>query len=253
MNKIYWDGDMDVGLEDLSNLLVKISAEFRSNAIKCAKYSYDPKIQELITEESMNRFEAIVGCLSSDLKEIFYYTTDDIDSISVGESLGLKMKDWIMLGSAVEAILQIFLSVYLTDYQSSNWNQWISFNVDNAKKPIFEVIDKLVNDNVIESPQGKSLKEAIKKKIKEHTKLKSVDKVMLNDLILFFDNNNILDEDDVTCLRDIQNNRNCVHAYSNRNIGTWEDLKYCIRFFCYLMEVFIGQFPDLDHIDLSEW
>jgi len=252
MNKIYWDGDMDVGLEALSNLLVKISAEFRSDAIKCAKYSYDPKIQALITEESMNRFEAIVGCLSSDLKEIFYYTTDDIDSISVGESLGLKMKDWIMLGSAVEASLQIFLSVYLTDYESSNWNQWISFNVDNAKKPIFEVVDKLVNDNVIESPQGQSLKGAIKEKIKEHTKLTRVDKVMLNDLILFFDNKNILDEDDVACLRDIQNSRNCVHAYSDRNIGTWEDLKYCIRFFCSLMEVFISQFPDLDNIDLSE-
>lgn len=52
-------------------------------------------------------------------------------------------------------------------------------------------------------------------------KLHSVDKVMLDELILFYDKNDILDKDDIQILRNIKSNRNCIHAYMERNIGTW--------------------------------
>jgi nitrogen regulatory protein PII-like uncharacterized protein len=252
MDKIYWDGVMDVGLEDLRILLDKCSSEFSYNAKKCAEYSGNQKTQALITTKSMNRFESVIACLISDLNDIFYFEIDDIDGDSIGNSLSLKMKDWIMLGSAIEATLQIFLSIYITDYESTNWKQWINFNIDNAKKPIFNIIDDLISKNVLENSQGRSLKESIKEKIKEHTNQLPVDRVMLDDLIVFFDKNGIVDADDVCILRTIQSNRNCVHAYSDRFIGTFADLKYCIRFFCYLMECFTSRFPDTSYVDLYQ-
>lgn len=70
-----------------------------------------------------------------------------------------------------------------------------------------------------------------------------VEKVMLDEIILFYEKNEILDQDDIEALRSIQKNRNCIHAYMERNIGTWQDLQYSVRFFCALLETLTIRMP----------
>lgn len=247
MEKIYWDGKMDVGLEDLSAMLLQKSQDFLGEAIKCAEVSSNTEIKKLITESSVERIEAVIHIIASDLKDIFYYQSDDIEGSSKGEALSLKMKDWIMLGSAIESILQTFLSIYLHDYKKSNWKQWTDFEFEKVKDKIFIPINELINDGTIKREYGNSMKEAIKDKIKEHTTSIPVDKIMLDELILFYQKNDILDTDDIDQLRYIQSNRNCIHTFAERNIGNWSDLLYSIRFFCYLLDLLLDRLPDVDY------
>ena len=54
-----------------------------------------------------------------------------------------------------------------------------------------------------------------------------------------------LDEDDIAYLKRIQSNRNGIHSFQHRDIGTWNDLQYSVRFFCYLLEWVIFHLPDI--------
>ena len=69
-----------------------------------------------------------------------------------------------------EFALQIFLAFYMEDYKKTKWKQWENIVVDEVKIPIIDSINGLVQQGVLTSKQGKSLKEAIKDKIKEHIK-----------------------------------------------------------------------------------
>ncbi|NLB80345.1 MAG: hypothetical protein GX800_01700 [Clostridiaceae bacterium] len=75
---------------------------------------------------------------------------------------------------------------------------------------------------------------------------------MLDELLLFYDKNDIFDQDDIEMLRRVQFNRNCIHAYMDRNIGTWSDLQYTVRFFIYLLEKLMNSYPDLDDMRTAE-
>ena len=66
---------------------------------------------------------------------------------------------------------------------------------------------------------------------------------MLDEIILFYDKNEIINKDEIKNLRILQSNRNCIHAFMDRNIGTWFDLQYCIRFFCALLETLAFRMP----------
>jgi hypothetical protein len=246
VNTIIWDGEMDVGWEDLTNQISTIADRFTAEALRCAKYSNNGQIQKLITESSMSRFNAIIGAITSDLSEGFYYETEDLTGDTGGDSL--KMKSWIMLGSAIESSLQIFLSVYLSDYNKSHWQQWKDFAEAETKDAIAATIKSLVDANTIDAAQGRSIREAVKDEIRLHSKPHPIERVMLDELILFFEKNEIFDKDDIDELRNIQSNRNCIHAYMERIIGTWMDLQYATRFFGYLMENMLNRFPDIDNV-----
>ena len=237
---------MDMGWEDLATHISIITNKFTAEALQCAKYSCNDEIQKLITEGSMNRFNAVVGAITSDLSDSIYYEMEDLTGDG-GDSL--KMKCWIMLGSAVESSLQIFLSVYLYDYNKSHWQQWEDFAAAETKAAIAATIESLVDANTIEAAQGRSIREAVKAEIKLHSKPHLVERVMLDELIMFYEKNRIFDKDDIVELRYIQSNRNCIHAYIERTIGTWMDLQYAARFFCYLMEEMLFRFPNIDDVE----
>lgn len=245
MNKHFWDGEMDYEWEDLSDFLIKISKEFTETMLKTASYSGSSKIKELISEECMERFEKIAGILSETISDGIYYQTDDDNSIQSGQ----KLNCWILLGSLTETSLQLFISIYLDDYEKTKWQIWNDFDADIIKTSIIESIQELVDTGKLKPEYGKSLKEAIKSTIKEHTKEHKIQKVMLDELIQLYISLELLDEDEIFYLRTIQSNRNGIHSFESRRIGTWYDLQYCVRFFCYLLKWILYRLPDVPNED----
>lgn len=150
-----------------------------------------------------------------------------------------------MLGSLTESALQIFLAFYMDDYKNSKWKQWENIDVDKVKNPIIDSINGLVQQGVLTSKQGKSLKEVIKDKIKEHTNEHQVQRVMLDEIIQYYSFQKLMDNDEIFYLKLIQSNRNGIHSFEERTIGTWDDLQHCVRFWCYLLEWIMNRLPDV--------
>lgn len=241
MKDYIWDGEIDMGLEDMKSYLIEVSDKFIQKALSIANESNNIVIQNLINKASMQRFKAVIDVLSENMEDIFYYTYEDLDGNVVSS---LKMKSWIMLGAATEVALQVFLSIYIEDYQSANWQQWENFSEREVKNAIFDTLNKLIEEGKIKKEYVRSIKEAVRDEIKYHVKLHPVEKVMLDEIISFYEKNEILDQKDIEVLRSIQKNRNCIHAYMDRDIGLWSDFQYCIRFFCALLETLTFRMPE---------
>lgn len=141
--------------------------------------------------------------------------------------------------------MQMFLAFYIEDYKKTQWQQWVDFPAATVKERVNVTISQLVEDGVIESNQGKSLKEAIKDNIKRHCVEHPVQRVMLDEIIQFYIAQELLDEDEIQYLRIIQSNRNGIHSFESRTIGTWSDLQYATRFWCYLLEWILNRLPDI--------
>lgn len=240
MKDLIWDGEMDMGWEDLKSYLIKVTDKFVQQVFDSANQSNNTTVQALVNEKSMQRFEAVIDALSENMEDIFYYTYEDLEDNTVS---GIKMKSWILLGTATEVTLQVFLSIYIEDYQSSNWQQWEEFSESEVRNAIFDTINKLIEDGRMKREYARSIKEAVRDEIKYHIKMHPVERVMLDEIILFYEKNEILDQDDIEVLRSIQRNRNCIHAYMERDIGSWSDLQYSIRFFCTLLETLTIMMP----------
>ena len=242
MTKWIWDGEMDCGWEDLAQLLTKNCETFTKTMLETTKFSPIEESKTLITEECMQRFESIVNILAEDIKDGSCYHYEDLFEDSQN---AIKLNCWIVLGSLVEATLQIFLAFYLDDYKNTKWQQWENFRDEQVRKPIIERIQQLVDDGVLEASHARSLKDAVKDTIKWHTREHDVQKIMLDELIQLFTELQLFDEEEVSYLRQIQLNRNGVHTFQRRTIGTWTDLQYCVRFFCFLLEWVLFHLPDV--------
>ena len=241
MKDYIWDWKIDKGWEEMKSYIIEVSDKFVQKALILANQSNNMTVQKLVNEKSMQRFGAVIDALSENMEDIFYYTYEDFEGNTVS---GLKMKSWILLGSATEVILQVFLSIYIEDYQSSNWQQWEEFSESEVKSAIFDTLNKLTEEGKIRSEYVRSIKEAVRDEIRYHVKMHPVEKVMLDEIISFYEKNKILDQDDIEVLRSIQKNRNCIHAYMDRDIGLWSEMQYCIRFFCALLETLTFRLPE---------
>lgn len=241
MKDYIWDGKIDKGWEEMKSYLIEVSDKFVQKALILASQSNNMTVQKLVNEKSMQRFGAVIDALSENMEDIFYYTYEDLEGNTVS---GLKMKSWILLGSATEVILQVFLSIYIEDYQSSNWQQWEEFSESEVKSAIFDTLNKLTEEGKIRSEYVRSIKQAVRDEIRYHVKMHHVEKVMLDEIISFYEKSKILDQDDIEVLRSIQKNRNCIHAYMDRDIGLWSEMQYCIRFFCALLETLTFRLPE---------
>jgi len=242
LNEFIWDGEMDFGWEDLAELLKNTCHKFIDIMLKTTEISPNTESKELIHDECMERFESIIGILADIIKDGLYYECEDLENKVQN---ALKLNGWILLGSLTETTLQMFLAFYIDDYKNTKWQQWEEFKTEQVQEPIFECIQKLVAENNIEAYQAKSLKKAIKETIKEHTKEHQVQKVMLDELIQLYQKLELMGEDEIFYLKEIQSNRNGIHSFQHREIGTWNDLQYSVRFFCYLLEWVIYHLPDI--------
>lgn len=242
MIKWLWDVEMDCGWEDLSQLLVKTSNSFTNTMLETTSFSPNSESKSLISQECMDRFKSISSVLADLIKDGEVYQYEDLSNVSQNAT---KLNSWILLGSLAEATLQMFLAFYIDDYRNAKWQQWEDFKAEQVQKPIIDFIQKLVNDGNLETAYARSLKEAIKDTIKEHTREHHVQKIMLDELIQLYTALDLLKEDELACLKEIQSNRNGIHSFQSRTIGTWADLQYCVRFFCYLMDWVLNHLPDI--------
>lgn len=138
----------------------------------------------------------------------------------------------------------MFLAFYLNDYRNTKWQMWENFNAEQAK-PIIDCIQKQVGEGIINVDQARSFKDAIKDTVKRHTREHAVQKVMLDELIQLHTELELFAEDELEYLKAIQSNRNGIHSFQSRTMGTWFDLQYNTRFFCYLLEWVLSHLPDI--------
>ena len=242
MNECIWDGKMDCGWEELSRLLVKTCNKFTKVMLETTEFSPIEESKTLITSECMERFKSITGILANQIKEGAYYQYEDLTK---EPQSAIKLNSWILLGSLTETTLQMFLAFYLDDYKNSKWQQWEDFKAKQVQEPIVECIQKLVEDGMLEAAHGRSLKNAIKDTIKEHTHEHKVQKIMFDELVQLFTELELFKEDELEYLKQIKSNRNGIHSFQSRYIGTWFDLRYSVRFFCYLLEWVMFHLPDI--------
>ena len=241
MNEWIWDGEMDYDWEDLSQLLLTTCSKFRETMLETTKLSPIVESRDLITEECMQRFESIVELLASNIKEGEYFQHEDLTNDSPN---ALKLNSWILLGSLTETTLQMFLAFYLDDYRNTRWQLWEDFKTEQAQ-PIIQCIQKLVSDGIIDTNMSRSFKEAIKDVIRRHTREHEVQKIMLDELIQLYTELDLFKEDELEYLKEIQSNRNGIHSFQSRTMGTWFDLQYSVRFLCYLLEWVLFHLPDI--------
>lgn len=242
MTEYLWDGEMDCGWEDLEEKVNDIASRFRTEMLEIVQYSPYSKTRELINRETMERFVFLARVMSEDLGMGYFYEAEDLNNKN---NNGYRLTAWILLGSLTECALQMFLAFYIDDYERSKWQQWEEIKEDEIKKPIMDAINNLVSEDSISSAQGRSLKDAIKSKIKEHTVEHPVQKIMLDEIIKYYTAMKLMDEDEIGYLQTIQSNRNGIHSFENRTIGTWDDLQYCVRFWCYLLEWILNRLPEV--------
>lgn len=242
MKELFWDGEMDCGWEDLSQLIVSTCNRFTDIMLKTTEINPNIESTKMISTRCMSRFGNIVTILADIVKQGIYYSYEDIIEDSQN---ALKLNGWILLGTLTETILQMFLAFYIDDYESVNWQQWQNFEVLKVQKPIMEYINGMVAEKLLSVEQADSLKKAIKKKIREHTEEHPVQTIMFDELIQLYRYLKLFDEDEIFYLETIKSNRNGIHSFKERSIGNWNDFQYSFRFFCYLMEWVMNRLPDL--------
>lgn len=237
-----WDGEMDCGWEDLSEKIKKECNVFADKMIEIVSFSPTQESKNLISTDSMERLCLLAEQFATEIKNGYYYQCEDIVENIQNAS---KMICWIILGSLTETVLQVFIAFYIDDYKRSQWQQWNAFPKEIVKKEIFDIINKLVNENTIDKEQGKSLKEAIKDNIKKHCEEHPVQRIMLDEIIQFYSFQKLFDDDEIFYIKMIQSNRNGIHSFENRSIDDWNNLQYASRFWCYLLEWILSRMPDI--------
>ena len=231
---------------ELLSLIEEICSEYVNEAQKCAYVSAETEIQNMLSDKSLNQFLAVCKAIAITLKgmdieyiEIFG-TEDKIDELS------RRMQCWIILGSATETALQIFLAIYLADYNNSSWKQWQNFNYEEVKSSFFNILDEAVVNGHIEQQNAKSLKNGIKKQLQSKINMPTIYKLTLKELVNFYNRQVGWDKEMIDNLDFIRKNRNCVHSFQEREIGTWEELFSSIKFFCALVSELVAMTPDVD-------
>ena len=246
LEKLLYSQTLQIEWQELDKNLELTVNEFIKQSLLCAELSSNGNVQKLINKKSMEKFKSLIHLLQKDLSDIGLYEIGIYDD-SI-EELGKRINLWIVLGSLVEMTMQIFLSVYLYDYQRSNWLQWEEFEIGKTDKILTGLIDELLDKGIINNDVSKALKNSLKKTIKKHTQVKEIDKIMLDELIQFFNKMEIIGSEEKEQLQIIQRNRNCIHAYSEREINSWQYLKESVYFFLYLLKKITARFPDTSYI-----
>lgn len=247
MNLGNWDGEMDYGWDGLSDCIKQTIDKFVDIVLQYPQCAPSDKVGELITEKSMARFSEIAKLFAEGIKDGFYYQYQDLfEDVQNG---GL-INSWILLGSLTEVSLQVFLTIYIFDYENMEWQQWKDFNQEAVKDSLFVALNDMVQQKNLSSKQSKSIKKAIERKILEHTVEHPVEKVMLDELIQICEQEKLFDDEVNGYLRSIQKSRNAIHAYMDRTIGNWDDLQYASRFFVAFLEEIMRRLPELPDEEL---
>lgn len=235
----------EADLEEVLEILCKESENFANDAEKCAYASCNEEIQAMLSEDNLNRFRAITKAICFPLKDFDYEISRLLGSDDPKEELGRLMQSWITLGSSVEAALQIFLAIHLSNYKDSAWGKWDRFSYETVKSQMFEALN-----SVPEIDLNKKNRDSLKKILKDFLKSKQdtthLEQMNLQSLISFFKIHVWWKDDYSEELEVIREFRNCVHAFKSRDIGEWERLLDSLKFYCVLLLDLRSMTPDVD-------
>jgi len=225
----------EANIEELLEIIKKESDGLIQCAIKCVYIDTDNEIHRLLNEETLKRYEAVNKALKLPLKDFDYDFHQVLGAIDEIEEMGRLIQCWITLGSAVETSLQIFLSIYLNDYQKSNWGKWEDFNYEEVKTSLYEVINSLESDGHIIKEKAKALKKNLKNHLKGKMEVTSLEDMNLQSLVRFFQSEISWDDEYIDALNTIRENRNAIHSFKNRTVSGWDDLVFSLKFYCILL------------------
>lgn len=234
----------DAKLEHILGIMNVEVDRYKEEAIICAHCSFDSEVQTLLDETNLDRFVAVSRAIQLSLKGIdfdvamLFGLEDKIDEV------GRLIQAWITLGSVIETSLQIFLAVYLYDYERSGWHKWIAFDEETVKEKLVKQVDELEVQGQLDKKQAGTLKDLFKKELKARRNIPKVEKIMLTDLIAFYKKQEILDGDFIKQLEFIRDKRNCIHSFQKRSIGYWHELLESLKFYCYLLITLRSMMPD---------
>lgn len=232
--------------KEIMELIEEVCQSYVNEARKCAYVSADNEIQKMLTDKSFDQFLAVSYAITNPIKEIDDEFLDIFGLNTPIDELSRLMQYWITLGSACESALQIFLAIYISDFKNSGWRQWKNFNYEEVKNSFFKILDSAVTDGHIEKINAKALKEGIKKQLKTKQNLPSLYELTLNELISFFAKEVGWESGKIDKLHFIRKNRNCVHSFKERDLGTWGELFDCLKFFCSMILDLTAMTPDVD-------
>lgn len=241
MENYIWDKINGYKADALAEIVRKESKNFSNMMLQTVSYSLDKEAIELISNDSMKRFCILSEKMASELDSII----DEYDPLENNYQNTSLLTSWIILGSLTETVLQIFLAFYISDYKDSQWKQWTNFKKEEVNNKIYSSIKELIDKKIIDNEQGKSLKNAIKSTIKKHCTEHPVQRIMLDELIQFYKEQELLDNDEIKLLRKIQSNRNGIHSFENRTLDGFEEIILAVKFWCYLLEWILLRLPDI--------
>jgi len=237
----------EADMKEILEIINEIAKEYTTDASKCAYCSHDSEIQELLSEDSLERFRAITKAIGYPLKDFDYEFHQLFDAGDGNEELSILMQTWITLGSSLENALQIFLAIYLSDYKNSGWGKWEEFNYETVKSEIYKALDSVSSSDLADDKR-RSLKKLIKEYLKTRKETTQLEKLNLQNLISFYIRYVWSEESCFEELDIIRQYRNCIHSFKKREIGEWDRLLQSLKFYCALLIDLRSRIPDVDDI-----
>ena len=222
----YFDWDKhEPTYENLINHFEPEAKELLKKFENC--YNFNKSLLEpLVSKEGIDRYKGMLELFINDFHKLADRLETNKDSY--------VMMQWIHLGSLLEATLQLFLIIYIEDYKKTYWQVWTKPTIDgdveilqfddNVKKEIFNFLNELECKSKLTKQQKNCFKNLINDKIKFHTRIKDVDKIMLDNLIQLCNKENIFKDEYIKVFKQIQKNRNGIHLISEREMDGYDEL-----------------------------
>lgn len=215
-------------VHDFYKEIIKNSKELIDMAIKIIPFG-TLTATDMINEDTIDRYMAINRLILSTLQ------LKKLDELKINEigivypDTDILMISWISLGSALEATMQIFLTVFKSNYDDNPAQKWDEFELEKLNEELSIFILSLKEKNILSSKSVKSFKEEIKKIAKIRKSGLSISRITLSDLMQYFRKNVWNECQYFEVLEQIRDSRNIIHSFSDRRIGSWSDFEQALR------------------------
>lgn len=234
-------------LQETLNILVEAASEFKRTAAICAYCSGLPSIEALLTTDRLNQFYAMTRSITFPLKDFDYDVAVLCGLEDAIEEQARLMQCWITLGAIVESAMKIWLAIYYDDFSRSDWRKW-TINESNVISGISDTIDTLVVEGELEKSQGQSLKATVQSALEKRRDVPDLDMFDFKEMLRFYRKKIKWETDTLEYINRIRTYRNCIHAFSPKQIGNWTELMDALHFTCALLFELTSCTPDCTDI-----
>jgi len=217
-------------IKEFNDEIIKHSQELIDMAQKIIPFG-DISARDMIDENTASRYISVnKSILMTTIAK--GYSEFEIEMVGMlGEEIDLLMLSWIALGSALESSLQIFLTAFKHNYDDNPAQRWDIDNEDALSQLITEFTQSIKEQEILSTKNANSFRNEIKKVYKRRMNGLSIERITLSDLLNYFKTNVWNNNDYFEVLESIRDNRNVIHSFSDREIGSWSELEYAIRIY----------------------